>query len=637
MIKKLFSKSITGADNFEDILLKDKFNKDDAELFLNTKVDDINKKNSNGETFLDVCLKNNKFGAAKWLVAKGIDVSSKNKENITAIRHAVEKGEVSIIKDILKYSKFNINQVDKNGRSLLQDAVIHGHDDIAKLLINSNIDVNITDKHNRNVAFDAISYGCDKMIDEVISAENLDLNVIDKDGKTILHTQSVLNDDELAKKLLEKGANATIADKNGLSFIAYTALRGEEAEELLDLAIKTSKLADDKSVLSEVLFAFTKVSKSEQKRRDELKNVAKKLLKFGSDINIINKNGETLLFKTVKEKDMEGCAFLLENGIDPNRQNNNKETPLMYAVLNGADYLDIILLLLESKADPTIKNRHGQSLPEILNEVILYVHGKRKLNYQEIQALVNPNGKYMVILKELLSIKDMDYSYLDSRGDPLFFLPFMYNDIKTTKLYFKHGLNVNARNTKNHNLFYEYVLKCFKRGLYFKEFRENLVFLLVHESDIDAKNKHGQTIYSRVALIPKCDLKLFRKLIEVTRHDYTSIDNLGRTIIHSCVISDNVDLLSIVYGVERNIQNIADIYNLLPITYAALQGNFHMVHEFLKRESIITSGKPIAPTVKKKFQPLLKNLDQLLEKVEDEDLIRKLEMLIEQVRLDFKI
>ncbi|MEA2049285.1 MAG: ankyrin repeat domain-containing protein [Campylobacterota bacterium] len=642
MVKNLFSTFTVTIKSFEELLLQANFDVKKANSIFKTNKIDINHIDKNGDTFLDKCLRNNKFKASKWLISKKIKISKKNKDNISTIRLAIEKGDVSIVDDLIRYSDFNINQKDKNGRSLLQDAVILGNEKISNILINNNIDINLKDQKNRNVAFDAISYGDEKIVNSIISNKDLELNNIDSDGKTILHNQIVLEDDKLAEKLLINGADPTIPDNNGMNFLTHTALRGEDGADLLDVAINTGcnlnkKLANKNSVLLEVLYSFIRVSDGELQRRKELKNVAKKLIDNGSDINDIDKNGETTLFEMVRKSDVEGVAFLIENKLDVNKKNINNDTPLGIAILKGIENFDLILLLLQYGADPTIRNKHSQTIPEVLNELILHTHGLKQMSHKEFIPFVNKNGKYMLILKEILSIKNIDFDYLDSTGNPLFFLPFLYGDLKTSKLYIKNNIDINMKNSSGHNLFYEYVLRVFNQNEYFNEFRENLVYLLVNKSNIDSRNKHGQTIFTKVALINNCNLKLFRKLIEVTRYDYTSIDNLGRTIIHSCVWSNNIELLNLVYGVGRNIQNISDNYNILPITYAGLLGNQKMVIEFLRRDAMIKSSKPITNGAKKRFQPMLKNLDKLLIDIENSDNIRKLNIFIEQTKKDFTL
>ena len=642
MISKYFKNTNSTLIKLENELLKDTFSTTSADSIIKSKKVNLNEVNQNGNTLLHVCLKNNKYKASSWLIEHGVSLSIKNKNRISTMRIAVEKGNIPVIESILKYANIDINQVDENGRSLLQDAVILGNNEVAQLLIDNAIDVNITDNNNRNVVFDAIAYGDAKMIDDIITIENINLNNVDTDGKTVLNDKKVLDDDTMAKKLLEKGADPTIVDPNGSNFITHTALRGEDGEELLDVAIEqgcdlNSNVADKSSVLMEVMYAFTRVTNGELQRRSELKNVANKLLENGSDINAIDKNGETIIFDMIRKNDIEGCAFLLEKDVDVNQINKNHDTPLAVAILNGIYSLDIILLLLQYKADPTIRNKHSQTIPEVLNNIILHIHNKKEMSNSDIVDSIKIDGKYMLILKEIIFIKDFDFSYLDSTGNPLFFTPFIYGDMKTCKLYINSGLDINLKNKYGHNIFYEYVYKSFKTDIYFPEFRENLVFLLVNKADIKSVNKHGQTAYSRIALFHNCNLKLFRKLIEVTRHDYSSIDNMGRTIIHSCVWSNNIELLKLVYGVQRNIQNIADNFNILPITYAALLGYKDMVMEFLRRDTVITSGKEISKKNKEKFQPMLKNIDNLTLDIEDKNDLRKLEIFKSQVLKDLKL
>lgn len=639
MLKKLYHSLHPSIESFQEILLAPKFNQINAEKMISK----INKnyKFDDGDTLLDKCLRKNRFKAASWLVRQGIEITTKNKDNISSVRLAIEKGDIVVIDTITKYCDFNIDQVDQNGRSLLQDAVILGYNQIAQILIDNDIDPNIKDKYNRNVIFDAVNYGDNDIIDTVLKIKNLEMNNIDTEGKTVLHQKTVRQNDDLAVKLLKSGADPTICDKEGYNFLTYTALRGDAGQYVLDIAIEcgcdlNSKTAKETSVLMEVMHAFVKAPSVEIDRRTELKNVAQTLIDGGSDINSVNQYGETMIFSLIRKGDLDGCAFLLQNKIDINQINNNSETPLFLAVLKGSKYMQLIKLLLGHGADPTIRNKYEQTIPEFLNEIILHTHKYKTISTaKEYIASIDSNGQYMIILKEILSLRKFNFHYYDTNGNPLFYSPFLYGDKKTTQLYLQNGFNINEKNESGVNLFYTYVLECFKKGEYFNEFREYLVFLLVNKADIRVRNKEGQTIHNAVALIPDCNLKLFRKLTEVTKHDYASVDKLGRTIIHYCVISNNVELFNLVYGVERNIQNVPDNFNILPITYAALMNRQEIVIELLKRDTIINSGKPIPEEIKVKYRPILKNLDNLAQGVEDPILLRQIEILKQQTINDF--
>jgi ankyrin repeat protein len=247
------------------------------------------------------------------------------------------------------------------------------------------------------------------------------------------------------------------------------------------------------------MYAFTRVTNDELQRRKELKNVANKLLINGSNINEKDKNGETILFEMIRKNDIEGCAFLLDKQVDVNCVNNNYDTPLSIAVLNGIKSLDIILLLLEYNADPTMRNKHSQTIPEMLNTIILHTHNYKLIEDKEIVEKIHIDGKYMLILKEIIFTNKFKFDYLDSMGKPLFFTPFIHGDMKICKLYINSGLDINLKCKHGYNLFYEYVLRVFEKNKYFSTFRENLVFLLINKIDIKSKNRHGQTIYTKIA------------------------------------------------------------------------------------------------------------------------------------------
>jgi ankyrin repeat protein len=638
MFKKLMSKLNPTVENLQEELLSKDFNEDNAEAILSSNKIDINHKNDEGETLLLVCLNNDRYKASVWLIEHGIDTTISVKGS-TAIRIAVNKGATKVVKSFIKNQKLNIDQVDDKGRSLLQDAIIMGHRAVVQVLIENGISPNTIDSHGKNAIFDAIDYGDEKIIDMLLEIEDINLSAIDHSGKTILHDKKVLEDDDLARKLLEKGADPTINDKNKNNFLTHIVLKGEAGEELLDIAIANgcnldTKVADENSILMEVMQAFSKIPKEDKERRGGMEKIAKKLLDSGIDIDAINNKGETALFNLARINDLDGCAFLLNHGVQPNIINNVGETVLSIVILKGFGYIDLISLLLDYKASPLIKNEHGKTLCEQLNDIILHVHDKCPMEDQELLEKIHSKGNYMLVLKEILSRKDINFNYWDSTGQPLFFMPFLkgYNDL--CQLYLKAGLNINMRNKHSHTLFFEYNVRVFEQNEYFEEYRSQLIYLILHKANVSTPNKEGQTIYTKIALLKHCNLQLFRKLNEVARYDFTKVDKLGRTILHSCVWGGNLELLKLIYSMEESILNVPDKLNILPITYAALFGNKEIVLELLKKDALVTTEKDIPDSVKKRFKPLLKNLKVLVVDVEDKDILNKLKILLSQVVRD---
>ncbi|MEA3288876.1 MAG: ankyrin repeat domain-containing protein [Campylobacterota bacterium] len=637
MLNKLMNKLNPTFENLEKELLGPDFKPDNAKKMLDSKKIDINTQNNNGDTLLHTCIKKNKFVQAIWLINNGIKANIVNKDGTSDLVLAVERGDRLLATTLFTKHKDKLN-VKSNGRTLLQDAVMSGQTKIVDYLLKTDIDINSQDNLKRSVIFDAIAFGDQETIEKIIELKDLNLNIQDINGKTILHDQKIQNNDELAKELIRKGADPTICDEKGNNYLTYTALRGAEAEEILDIAIESGldlnkKIVDDLTIVMEVILEFSKTKHNDKPRRSALKKVAKKLINNKADVNSKKYNGETVLFDMIKYDDFEGATFLLENGANVNIQNNNSETPLLISVIKGLEYFDLTMLFVKYGANPTLKDNNGKTVPEILNEIILHVDEIKKLKDIELEKKINIEDDYRRILKQLLSLQ-FNYGYNDSTGRPLFYAPFYNGDMKTSQLYAQNGFDINTLNKDNLNLFYEYVDYTFEQGEDVTNFKDRLIYLIVNKSNPMIKNPSGQTVFMKVALIPNCNLKLFSKLKSVVKYNYKTKDNMGRTIMHACITSDNIELLKLIFGIDRDVQNIPDSLNMLPITYAALFGKKDMVVEFLKRDSMLKASKPIHMIAKKKFKPLLANLKKLTEGIKDPDLLKKIKTLQEEVVKD---
>ena len=385
MLQNLFTKNSFSENDFLKELTKDNFNEKRLQNILESNKININHTDSNGNSFLHHCLLNEKYNAAQWIIDNNIDLTIQNNNNEHCLNIAIGKKNKKTIQQILKKEQIDINEKDKFGRNILQELVVEGEHDIAKILIENGASVNSVDKHHRNVIFDAMSYGDENFIMYLLSQDEIDLNNIDDNLNTVLHHKEALTNDKIAKKLLEKGADPTIKNISGETFLFKTALRGEEATELVDIALNQgadvdTKTANDNTIFMELVNAYSNLSSDEKERRHHLLAMSKHIVLKGADINTINKDNETTLFQAVRKLDIELTSFLLFSGIDPNIQNIHSQTALSEIAYVGIQNTDIVLLLLEYGASPLIKDKHGKTLFEVLNNIILHIHDKKILN-----------------------------------------------------------------------------------------------------------------------------------------------------------------------------------------------------------------------------------------------------------------
>jgi ankyrin repeat protein len=291
---------------------------------------------------------------------------------------------------------------------------------------------------------------------------------------------------------------------------------------------------------------------------------------------------------------------------------------------------------LEYKASPLIRNLEYKTIYEILNNIILYLHEKKDILDEKLISKIDENGQYMVILKELLKHNKENINFLDSTGNPLFFDPLLYDDGQLFRLYINNGLNIHMTNKSNYNIFFSYVLKVFEDNNSKIEFHDNLSRLISKKVNQNYQDALGWTVMHKI-LSTKCNDKLFNILLKVVKFDLTIVDNLGRSIIHNAVWSNNQKMIKKINNIDNRIINIEDTYGLLPITYAALLGSKEMVVLFLELKMNMKDGHYIPPKAIKKFSPMLKNLSKLREGETTPKILEKIDILIEQTKVDFNI
>ena len=641
MLNSMFQKNINTNKIFLEELYKKKIDEQALLDILNSHKVDINYQDENGDTFLHHCLYKLKFKSSLFLIENGIDILLENNNKLNVLVLAVEKENLAVIEAIISKNKIDLDKKYDYSRTLLKDIVINGQNDIAKLFIKYGADINIKDDNNRNLLYDAISYDDEKFIDFLLLQDGLELNDVDIDQDSIMHHPQVIQDDEKAIKLIEAGADTTLQNKNGETYLCNVALKGIESHYIIDKALKfganiNARVGDDKTILMELIAASSKLTDEEQDRRDSLFEMSKTLVLDGIDINAIDINKESALFRAIKATDTQLISFLLSSKVDPNIQNKKYQTALFEAVYQGIDSLDIILLLLRYGANPNLRNSNNETLYEVLNNIILHTHGKKELEDKFVLSKIKQDGQYILILKELLSHNKADLNYLDSNGEPLFFTPLLNDHFPLFKLYIKYGLNIQNVNCNNHNILFEYIYHVFKEDNENIDFQNNISMLLSAKLDHNFQDSTGYTVVHKI-LETKCNLNLFNILTQVILFDYTLTDNLGRSVAHTAVWHDQKMIIKKISQINKKVINIPDEYGILPITYAALLGSQELVLLFLTLHSNVKSGLNIPEKALKKFRPMIKNLDNLTDDIEDADTLRKIEILIDQVKRDFNI
>jgi len=640
LIKDLFnsSKNYT-EENLLNELLKPIFVETSIEKIYSSKLD-INWKNIEGETILHLCTNKNLVESIKWLIKKGVNLELENLEKETALFNAAKLNYKEIIKLFIK-NNVNLDHQNRYKRTALQEAVISGNIAVSEILLQNVKNLNNIDEHGHNLIFDAVSNGNIKLIEKISSNKNININQIDKRGNSILLQKECLENDLIAEHLLEAGANPTLTDRYGKNFLFYTAIKGIESEHLIDKALSTgcdinSRSKNNQTVLMEVLLAFSKLSPEEMSRRDSLFKMAKKLIKKGIDINAFDNDGETALFIAVRALDIESIkTLLLDPTLNIDHQNKDGDTILSLSCMFGIKYLDVILLLLNCGANVNIKDKNKQSLIEKLIKLINYTHNKTSLNDSFSKYKIDEQGNYFTVLKEVLDNSEANLLELNQNGKPLFFDAIFYKNDNLFKLLRKYGSDLNQKDSTHHNIIYNVMSSAVsKYNFTNKEYLETLEQLIKKGIDINSRDSFGG-ITAHKAILDNCEQTL--KLLLNARADINAVDIKGRNLVHNCVWKGKVKQFKLLIKYNLEVMNQPDKFGVLPINYAAFMGHKDLVLE------MITAGAYINNNYKKNNKMLEflsqfnNNLDEITLHLDSEFSRKKILMLVENMRSEFKL
>ena len=218
---------------------------------------------------------------------------------------------------------------------------------------------------------------------QALLAKDLDVNEAQVDGMTALHWAAHNDDTDLAKILLDRGANAAAQNRYGITPLylacvngngkivkdllnagadANTSIRG--GETVLMAAARTGKVAAVKALIE----AGADIEAKERKGQTAIMwaaheghlAVVETLLKAGADFLTPLKSGFNPFFFAIREGHREMVDVFIAAGANPNGamyfENSsskgplNGTSPLMLAVENG--HYDLAVQLLEAGADP---------------------------------------------------------------------------------------------------------------------------------------------------------------------------------------------------------------------------------------------------------------------------------------------
>jgi serine/threonine-protein phosphatase 6 regulatory ankyrin repeat subunit B len=304
---------------------------------------DVNATQPDGSTPLLLAVDRNDTEVAEWLIRAGANVRAANEYGATALSVAAANGNTAIIKLLLD-AKADPNAALLSGETALMSAADKGNADSTRLLLAAGADANAKESKGGQTALMWAVAGKQPEIVRLLVARGADIRARSKGDFTALLFAAQQGDVESGRILLASGADVNdVRKRDGMTALMVAAAGGhtEFSALLLDKGAN-AKLADGRGYTA-LHYAALDASRVP---------LIKTLLAHGANPNArtskdsprtsnsgVSFKGAAPLFLAASVGNFEGVRSLVAGGADPFMKTDDGTAPLQVATWGGNPYI----------------------------------------------------------------------------------------------------------------------------------------------------------------------------------------------------------------------------------------------------------------------------------------------------------
>lgn len=224
-----------------------------------------------------------------------------------------------------------------DGVTALHVAAKGGHLETVEFLLGLGVDIDVKDEENRTPLTLAVNGNYGKVAIALVKAgADPNTEVIDKDGESrnIVFNSLLVENVELAKALLEKGADYSFADEKKVSVLLQASHRG--FTDIVELILKRKPSKEYLDSASEEGVSPLVAAASEGHIE-----VVERLIKGGADVNFKDQDGTSAVMSAAARGHVKAVKLLIDAKARLNDQNKDGHTALMFAY-NGKNQVETL-------------------------------------------------------------------------------------------------------------------------------------------------------------------------------------------------------------------------------------------------------------------------------------------------------
>ncbi len=444
--------------------------------------------------------KNPSIAAIEKAITDGNDVAELNRNMFDAVSYAIlEQVDNTTLKHLISKKGNEVDKITHDGRTYIFWAAYKGNMELVEWLVAQGARADIEDAHGYTVLNFAANAGqTNTAMYDFLLANNAPLTGTTRSGaNALLLVASSAKDEDILTYFIEKGLPFDSVDDNQNGIFQYAA-KGGNLSLLKTLADKGADVKRINKNGENALFMAAQGTRSKQHGEA----LFAYLEELGLNPSITNNDGKNLLH-LLANRNAEKAVFehFLGKGLDPNAQDVEGNTPLMYAARGNS--LQIVTLLTKATQDINLKDKKGRSAlalavsrnkPEVVKfliengaDVTTKDGDGNTLAYYLLETFSVKNPTAFEAKWELLDKAGLKMNTLQAAGNSLLHLAAKENNLALLKRLKDFGIDVNQKNEEGNTPLHLAAMSTSNTAI--------LKYLIAEGADLSLKTDFEESVY----------------------------------------------------------------------------------------------------------------------------------------------
>jgi len=313
---------------------------------------DINRCNKKGESVFDYILDNEitSYSLFKCFLQTWLDGDIDK----SVVKRIIDKNRMDLLKILIPdYVDVNTKNIDGKGNTLLIYSIRAENIPLVNYLIDQQANVNKKDEKGNTPLIVATELQNESVIKYLIK-HGADVNKKNKKGEVPLIIASEFNNENLIKYYIDSGSDVNREDDQG-NLALRIAIKANNLE-MVKFLIQSGADIHKENNFSELFLSLKDLN------CDNNTKMLNYLVNYGLDINKEDQKGDTPLIYAIKTGNEFLTQYFINHGANINQKDRNGETPLIVAIeYNFVNNINLIKYLVTGGADVNEEDKNGNT------------------------------------------------------------------------------------------------------------------------------------------------------------------------------------------------------------------------------------------------------------------------------------